>query len=188
MVSLTYQGPCYSLWDGMPLFSPMWPQCWPSTIEQGWLTPDHYLTSFKIFIRMACTGLHVESFSTLSPWFICSDFHLPSYKNLCLHWNEKMMGGQESPIFSGDWHLNKSLSFFTGTCLTSLAFLMAGSQTLIWLYKESGSRFHLFIEGTSVTVQRGMNIERHNSLGAIFNILPHQPWTYSHRILFLFHW
>lgn len=105
MVSRTYQGPCYSLWDGMPLFSPMWPQCWPSTIEQGWLTPDHYLTSFKIFIRMACTGLHVESFSTLSPWFICSDFHLPSYKNLCLHWDKKWWEDKSPPSSqaTGTW-------------------------------------------------------------------------------------
>ena len=69
----------------------LWDICWPSTIKPRWLTPDHHLASFEVLIWMDHAGLHIESFSTPSPWSFCSAFPLPPYKNLCLHWGVKMV-------------------------------------------------------------------------------------------------
>ena len=69
----------------------LWDICWPSTIKPRWLTPNHHLASFEVLIWMDHAGLHIESFSTPSPWSFGSAFPLPPYKNLCLHWGVKMV-------------------------------------------------------------------------------------------------
>ena len=58
------------------------------------------------------------------------------YKNRELKQEERMVfetGVQHSPRSQ---NLNKPLSFYSSTCLTSLAFVVAGSQTCIWLHQQ----------------------------------------------------
>ena len=60
---------------------------------------------------MGSASLHVEKLSTPFSWSLCSAFHHPPYKSLCLHWDVQM-GFEMSPPSSqitGIW-INHLLS------------------------------------------------------------------------------